>query len=140
MSKDIEALPTLLQKARETTVNDLRSLLSQFDLTEQQWRVIRSISQHGELNAQDLAHESAILGPSLSRILSRLETDGVLNKRVSKNDQRELNISLAAKGKRLYKKVETKVTALYAKFSKNISDTKLRQLRGLLEDVAAIAQ
>ena len=49
---------------------------------------------NGELNAQTLASQSAILGPSLSRILNRLEDDGVLVRKVSPGDQRELIISL----------------------------------------------
>ena len=68
MSIDIENLPTLLQRAREATVVDLRALLSQHELTEQQWRVIHTISVSGEINAQDLAEKS------VSRQRSRLRT------------------------------------------------------------------
>jgi homoprotocatechuate degradation regulator HpaR len=88
MNTTVEELPILLQKAREYAVNTMRNTLATHDLTEQQWRVIRSTFESGELNAQELARKSAILGPSLSRILNRLEEDGILNRKVSAADQR----------------------------------------------------
>ena len=117
-----------------------RQTLSNFDLTEQQWRVIRTTFLNGELNAQTLASQSAILGPSLSRILNRLEQDGILLRKVSPGDQRELVISLSAKGKRLHQKVQPKVQANYDALSSKLSNSKISQLVGLLDDVIAIDQ
>ena len=140
MKVDFESLPILLQKARESVVLAARQTLSNFDLTEQQWRVIRTTFLNGELNAQTLASQSAILGPSLSRILNRLEQDGILLRKVSPGDQRELVISLSAKGKRLHQKVQPKVQANYDALSSKLSNSKISQLVGLLDDVIAIDQ
>jgi homoprotocatechuate degradation regulator HpaR len=132
MNTTIEELPILLQKARETAVLQMRNTLANFDLTEQQWRVIRATYDSGELNAQDLARKSAILGPSLSRILNRLEEDGILNRKVSAADQRELNISLTAKGKRLHNKVLPTLSSHYDQLGKQIGPAKLEELASLL--------
>ncbi|HEY7771590.1 MAG TPA: homoprotocatechuate degradation operon regulator HpaR [Marinagarivorans sp.] len=140
MKVDFESLPILLQKARESVVLTARNTLSGFGLTEQQWRVIRTTYLNGELNAQTLASQSAILGPSLSRILNRLELDGILLRKVSPGDQRELVISLSAKGKRLHQKVQPKVQANYDALSSKISGTKVAQLVGLLDDLIALEQ
>ena len=140
MKVDFESLPILLQKARESVVLAARQTLSNFELTEQQWRVIRTTYLNGELNAQTLASQSAILGPSLSRILNRLEQDGILLRKVSPGDQRELVISLSAKGKRLHQKVQPKVQANYDALSNKLSNSKISQLVGLLDDVIAIDQ
>jgi hypothetical protein len=48
MKIDFESLPILLQKAREASVCAARQTLSGFDLTEQQWRVIRTTFINGE--------------------------------------------------------------------------------------------
>ena len=140
MKVDFESLPILLQKAREAVVLSTRSTLSGFDLTEQQWRVIRTTYLNGELNAQTLASQSAILGPSLSRILNRLEEDGILLRKVSPGDQRELVISLSAKGKRLHQKVQPKIQANYDVLATKLSQSKVSQLAGLLDDVIGIEQ
>ncbi len=140
MKIDFESLPILLQKAREASVYAARQTLSGFDLTEQQWRVIRTTFINGELNAQTLASQSAILGPSLSRILNRLESDGILVRKVSPGDQRELVISLSAKGKRLHQKVQPKVQVNYDALDKKLNATKLSQLVNLLDEVIALEQ
>ena len=140
MKIDFESLPILLQKAREASVHAARQTLSGFDLTEQQWRVIRTTFINGELNAQTLASQSAILGPSLSRILNRLESDGILVRKVSPGDQRELVISLSAKGKRLHQKVQPKVQVNYDALDKKLNATKLSQLVNLLDEVIALEQ
>lgn len=140
MKVDFESLPILLQKARESVVLTARKTLAGFDLTEQQWRVIRTTYLNGELNAQTLASQSAILGPSLSRILNRLEQEGFLLRKVSPGDQRELIISLSAKGKRLHQKVQPKVQANYDELSAKLSTKKISDLVGLLDDVIALEQ
>jgi homoprotocatechuate degradation regulator HpaR len=132
----METLPILLQKAKEASVAEMRHTLAGFDLTEQQWRVIRATYEHGEMNAQELANRSAILGPSLSRILNRLESDGVLTRKTSEGDLRELTIGLSANGKRLHNKVQPKLDQQFQKLADQIGARKLKQLSELLEFVA----
>jgi DNA-binding MarR family transcriptional regulator len=87
-----------------------------------------------------LASQSAILGPSLSRILNRLESDGILVRKVSPGDQRELVISLSAKGKRLHQKVQPKVQVNYDVLDSKLSSAKLSQLVNLLDEIIALEQ
>jgi len=136
----METLPVLLQRAREACVAEARDTLSGFGLTEQQWRVIRAAFEHGELNAQDLAEKSAILGPSLSRILNRLEEDGVLVRKSSEGDLRELTIKLTATGKRLHNKVQPQLDKTYDAFSDKIGQRKLKQLTDLLDYVGQLGK
>ena len=136
----METLPVLLQKAREACVLDVRETLADFGLTEQQWRVIHAAYEFGDLNAQDLAEKSAILGPSLSRILNRLETDGVLVRKASEGDLRELTIKLSTAGKRLHKRVYPQLQKSYEEFANRLGARKLKQLTELLEGVAALGR
>ncbi len=135
MNTTIEQLPILLQKAREITLIQIRNLLATHDLTEQQWRVIRTIFESTELNAQELARKSAILGPSLSRILNRLEEDGLLNRKISAADQRELHISLTAKGKRLHNKVLPSLNNLLDSLGQSLGSARIEQLSLLLHEI-----
>lgn len=138
MSHPIEQLPILLQKAREASVSAARDTLAEHNLTEQQWRVIRTAFEHGEQNAQELASRSAILGPSLSRILNRLEADGVLQRKTSKTDMRELTIKLSAAGRRLHNKIQPQMVRHYDAFAEKLTARKAKQLAELLEFVASL--
>lgn len=68
------------------------------DLTEQQWRVIRILRQHGELESHQLANLACILKPSMTGVLSRLERDGIVRRRKSSEDQRRVFIALTEQG------------------------------------------
>lgn len=135
MTNNIEALPTLLLKVREVSVVSMRSTLTKFDLTEQQWRVIDAVAEAGEIKVQEIAERTAILCPSVSRILNTLESDGILKRRASALDKRESNISLSAKGRRLHKKISPKVSKSFESFSGLVSENKFKQLNSLLKSI-----
>lgn len=130
-----DKLPLLLLKAREQSIAYLRPVLSNAGLTEQQWRVIEVLAEAKELNARDLAELSFILSPSLSRIISRLEMDGLLLKRIQKNDQRVLVIKLSAKGRRLYKRLKPKIDEQYKILIDNIGEVNMSKLASLLNEI-----
>ncbi|WP_188152437.1 homoprotocatechuate degradation operon regulator HpaR [Teredinibacter waterburyi] len=132
-----ETLPLLLLKARENSIAMVRPVLQQFGLTEQQWRVIRTLLREGEMNAQDLAMESCILSPSLSRILTRLDSDGIILRKTDSNDQRALIIRLSAKGKRLHDRIAPKVDQQYKVLSQNVGKDTIQDLVGLLQTFSA---
>lgn len=66
-------LNILLVQARDAVVSYYRPVLNQAGITEQQWRIIRLLSQHGTLDFQELSQQTSILRPSLTGILTRLE-------------------------------------------------------------------
>ena len=132
-----ETLPLLLLKARENSIAMVRPVLQQFGLTEQQWRVIRTLLREGEMNAQDLAMESCILSPSLSRILTRLDSDGIILRKTDSQDQRALIIRLSAKGKRLHDRIAPKVDQQYKVLSQNVGKDTIHDLVGLLQTFSA---
>lgn len=140
MNVPMETLPILLQKAKEASVAQVRGTLAAFDLTEQQWRVIRAAYEHGEMNAQQLAQRSAILGPSLSRILNRLEADGVLTRKTAEGDLRELTIKLSTSGKRLHNKVQPALAKHYDALGEKLGPRKSKQLADLLQYVASFSE
>ena len=136
MPSDIESLSVLLLNARENTIACIKPVLNKFDITEQQWRVIRELHKHNELNAQRLAEESNILSPSLSRILARFTDDGIVVRKVDKQDQRAQAIRLSAKGKRLHAKIQPEVEKQYKALSKSLGSEKISKLEGMLNQVS----
>lgn len=129
-----ENLPLLLQKARENSVAFVRPILAEHGLTEQQWRVIKVLAEHNEMSAQDIAAESCILSPSLSRILARLDADGLILRKSDSSDQRALNIKLSAKGKRIYKKLAPRVIQQFEKLGKSMGQETLVNLLAVLQE------
>jgi homoprotocatechuate degradation regulator HpaR len=82
------SLPMALLKAREAVMAGFRPDLEAHDLTEQQWRVLRVLTEHPGITAGELAERAALLRPSVSRIVGRLEERGLIDRRPGERDLR----------------------------------------------------
>ena len=69
-----------LLKAREAVMSHFRPILADHDVTEQQWRVLRTLSDAGLLDATEVAEKAFILAPSLTRMLRSLEERGFISR------------------------------------------------------------
>jgi homoprotocatechuate degradation regulator HpaR len=128
---------TLLQ-AREAAMSFFRPLLNQHGLTEQQWRVIRILRQHGELESYRLAELACILKPSMTGVLSRLERDGLVSRRKPPHDQRRVHIDLTEKGHECFLSMSGDMERNYQRIQDQFGEEKLQQLLLLLNELKQI--
>lgn len=132
-----ESLPMLLLRARETAMSRFRPILHEHGLTEQQWRALRALDDLGELTAAGLAAECSILAPSMTRILRKLSGQGYVATSRSEVDQRELKVTMTAKGKQLVEIVGPKVENEYAKIRELLQP---KYLASLYEDLQRLIE
>ena len=109
-----EALPIALLRTREIVMSKFRPLLSKYDISEQQWHVIRSLEDSGQAVATTLSERCCILMPSLSRMLKSLERDGLVTRNKLASDGRQQTIKLTAKGMKLFNKMAVQSEKIYA--------------------------
>ena len=129
------SLPMQLLRAREATMERFRPMLRGFGLTDQQWRVIRVLATHRNIDAKELAHRSMILPPSLTRILKNLEADGLVQRRPGADDQRRVQLSLSTAGQERYQAVVPSSEAIYRAIEGQFGSHKLERLLDLLTDL-----
>jgi homoprotocatechuate degradation regulator HpaR len=135
------SLPMELLKAREAAMSRFRPMLRSHGLTEQQWRVIRALAAHQEVDAGELARKSFLLAPSLTRILQFLERQKLIKRLSDANDQRRSVFVLTQKGRRVYDEVGPDSELLYADIERQFGKDKLETLYALLaEFYAALAE
>lgn len=115
-----------------------RPLLNQHGLTEQQWRVIRILRQHGEMESYRLAELACILKPSMTGVLSRLERDGVVARRKPPHDQRRVYIDLTKHGHECFLSMSGDMEDNYRRIQAQFGEEKLQQLLGLLNELKQI--
>ncbi|EPJ8758904.1 TPA: homoprotocatechuate degradation operon regulator HpaR [Pseudomonas putida] len=139
MTKTQPSLTLSLLQAREAAMAFFRPLLNQHDLTEQQWRVIRILKQHGELENYQLAELACILKPSMTGVLGRLERDGLVRRQKAAQDQRRVFVSLTERGEACFASMKEGMEANYQKIQAQFGEEKLQQLMGLLNDLKRIA-
>ncbi len=96
------SLPMQLMRARELVMRHFRPHLHDHDLTDQQWRIIRALMEAEAIEIGDLSARCCIHPASLSRILPKLETSGLVSRRSNADDKRRVTVSIAPQGRRLF--------------------------------------
>lgn len=92
------SLPIALIRAREKVMAPIREMLAETGITEQQWRVLRVLSEHEALDATQLADRASLHQPSLTRILKTLTERGFIRRSVDDHDRRRQVVELTTAG------------------------------------------
>lgn len=132
-------LALLLLQARERVMGNFRRILNHHGLTEQQWRVIRAISDYQEPMEQwQICETCQILSPSLAGVLVRMEDVQLVERTRVDTDQRRILVALTAKSRALIKQIAPLIEQQYAHLEEGIgSDTVARLYQALDEFLAA---
>ena len=134
--RDIQlSLPMQLLQAREAAMAHFRPMLRKHGLTEQQWRVIRVLANEPTLEVSELVARSLLLAPSLSRILSHLEAEGLVARSAHTGDQRRSLLTLTAAGQKKFRAVGPDSEALYEDIEARFGRKKLATLYQLLAEL-----
>ncbi|MCP3021117.1 homoprotocatechuate degradation operon regulator HpaR [Cupriavidus basilensis] len=128
-------LPHLLLQARETLMAGFRPILRQHGMTEQQWRVVRTLNEQGEMEPNQLADACLILSPSLTRMLSSMEEAGLILRSRSTTDQRRQLISLTDKCRALIAEMEPLIDRRYEQLEQMIGAERLGKVYGAIDEL-----
>ncbi|MES2937255.1 MAG: homoprotocatechuate degradation operon regulator HpaR [Pseudomonadota bacterium] len=133
-------LPRLLLQARESVMLHTRPSLREHGLSDQQWRVLRVLGEHGTVETGRIAHEAYIPGPSLTGVLARMERDGLVRRERDPADQRRSVVEATPRGLKLVEKLSHTVEAHYRWLEGSMGKQKLTQLYALLDELITLEQ
>jgi len=133
-------LPRLLLQARESLMVRTRPRLREHGLSDQQWRVLRVLGEHGTVETGRVSREAYILGPSLTGVLARMERDGLVKRERDPADQRRTVVEATAKGRKMVGRLSHSVEAHYQWLEQSLGKQKLAQLYELLDELIALEQ
>jgi homoprotocatechuate degradation regulator HpaR len=106
-------LPQLFLKAREELLSHFRPIITHFGLTEQQWRIMRALSEHEQLEPREICEICQILSPSLAGVLARMDDMGVVLRNRMPEDQRRVQVRLSPKGEAIVEQLAPLVQTQY---------------------------
>lgn len=127
-----------LLKAREAVMSHFRPILADHDVTEQQWRVLRALSEAGQLDATEVAEKAFILAPSLTRMLRSLEERGLITREKDETDGRRVLLALAPAGQAVIDAVMPDSRRVYADIDARFGAKRVDALLDMLEELAAL--
>ena len=94
-------LPQLFLRAREDLLRHFRPILTHFGLTEQQWRILRAVSEHDQLEPREICEICQILSPSMTGVLARMQEQGLVTRSRMDEDARRVQVRLTRQAEEL---------------------------------------
>lgn len=128
-------LPQLLLKAREHFLSHFRPILNHFGLTEQQWRIIRAVNQHEQLEPREICQICHIMSPSLAGVLARMEEMELVTRTRILEDQRRVLIRLTPKSEDLVEVMVPLIEKQYCYLEQAFGIDLINQLYEVLDKV-----
>jgi homoprotocatechuate degradation regulator HpaR len=130
-------LPMLLLQAREKMMERFRPLISAHGLTEQQWRIIRALNEHGPLEPRNLSDICTISSSSMAGVLARMETLGLVTKARFADDQRRVLVSLTKVSMRLVDAITRDLEAKYEDLERKVGRDVVNRVYSAIDDLLA---
>ncbi len=126
------SLPFALIRARENVMAPIRKMLAESDITEQQWRILRALSEHGPIEATRLAQLAALQLPSQTRILQSMERRSLISRVSSREDRRRQTVDITPAGEAVIDRHSAQAKALAYRFKDVLGARDFDRLLALL--------
>ena len=129
------SVPAILMRAREAVMARVRPVLRAYDVTEPQWRVLRTLSSVDEVEVTQLADMVFLLPSSLSRILRDLGERGLITRRTSEEDLRRGLVSISDRGLALIDAATPETVKVNADIDRLFGTERMEALKTLLAEL-----
>ena len=126
------SLPIALIRAREGVMLPIREMLSETGITEQQWRVLRVLAEHGRLDSKTLAARASLLFPSLTRIAHTLRQKGLIRQTRDEVARRRQFIDITAQGQKIIDDNADRAAEIALGFRQKLGEAEYETLLDLL--------
>ena len=103
-------------RSREKVMTPIREMLKASGITEQQWRVLRIMSEFGPQDLIEIAAKASLLMPGLLRIISKLGEDELIIRAKDLDDRRRQTVVIAPAGKQIIDDNLAQATKIVAEF------------------------
>lgn len=130
-----ESLAGRLLSAREAVMAPIRPILRTAGVTEQQWRVLRTLTDEGGIDVTTLAYNAMLRPPSLTRILKELTERKLVIREADAEDGRRSIVTISPAGRALV----DETTAAYLATLDRYADTfGVDRFQALLDELAVL--
>ena len=132
-----DSLPMLMHRALDAVMPLYRAVFAKYDITEQQWRILRVLWEQQRCSTTELAERTLIPGPSLVGVIDRLSKKGLVLRKRSETDRRRVFVEATSKGQRLQSRIAPQIDRVYVELversGKRDWDTLQRTLKKFID-------
>ena len=127
------SLPIALMRSREKVMGPIRDMLKVSRITEQQWRVLRVLSESGAQDLTQISVKASLLMPSLSRIVKKLREEGLIVSQTNDEDRRRQIVRIGTKGQKIIDDNLPQAMKIAEELQQHLGLERHEQLLDLLE-------
>lgn len=106
--------------------------LEAYGITAAEWRVILTLGLHEQASGRDITNRWAMDKMAISRAISNLQKQGLVNRKQNKQDKRSFDLKLTKAGKKLYAEILPEANHLYHEILSCLDKQEVRALRNTL--------
>ena len=125
------SLPMTMLRAREAMMALFRPILGKYDLSEQQWRVLRFLAQNDAVRPTDVSAATRIHVSSLSRIIGSLRGRGLITRGEDAGDMRAALVTITREGMDLVDVIAPELESVYDKIEQRVGPGDIEALAAL---------
>ncbi|WP_326523860.1 homoprotocatechuate degradation operon regulator HpaR [Sphingomonas sp.] len=130
------SLAGTLLAAREAVMAPIRPFLREAGVTEQQWRVLRVLSDATRLDPSTLATHAMLHPPSVTRILRDLLDKGLIVRSADETDGRRSFIALTDEGRAVVEHTAEHTMRILRQYEEHFGKARLAAMRSELKELA----
>lgn len=133
------SLPIALMRARERVMVPIREMLADSGITEQQWRILRVLSESGPSDATHVAEGASLLLTSLTRISQSMVERGLLSRARDPRDRRRLVLQITPEGQAILDANRARALEIAARVVTVLGRDRYEALLDTLEALEALS-
>ncbi len=122
-------------RSREKVMAPIREMLKASGITEQQWRVLRILSEFGPQDLTEISGKASLLMPSLSRIIRKLGEDELIIRGTDLEDRRRQTVVIAPAGQQIINDNLVLATKIAGDFQRRLGADRFELLLDLLAEL-----
>ena len=130
-------LPMILHRTLDAAMPDYRELFARYNLTEQQWRVLRVLWSSKRVTSVELSNRTLIPAPSLVGVIDRLEKKDLVTRVRSVEDRRAVFVVATAQGRALEEEVSPQVAEIDQRLRACVTADEWHVMEQVLEKISA---
>jgi len=124
-----------LNRTAATYNEEMAKALKAYDLDVMQWRILMLLNDKNPSSVGELARRSAAKMPTVTRMLTRMEEQGLVARRALKGDRRIIQIRMTAKARKTLRMVQAIGNSVYERAFEGIGVRDLTRLTHTLKSI-----
>ena len=125
-----------LATAHRKIHNSLKKRLKEYGVQVEAWRVMEILESEAKLTMGDLAEVVLMNPPTLTKLVDRMVSDGIVHRRVGNEDQRQVNLVLTELGHKRIAQIRKEVQSEDDLIFEKMGHEKAELLKSLLSELS----